>query len=45
VLDRKVVREFLDEELKEVEMPDDIFKEALVEIFCKYFEVNYYEWL
>ena len=45
MLDRKAVREFLDEELGEVEIPDDIFKEALVETFCKYIEDDYYEWL
>ena len=45
MLDKKVVREFLDEELKETEVPDDIFKEALVEAFCKYVEDDYYEWL
>jgi hypothetical protein len=45
VLDRKAVREFLDKELGEVEIPDDIFKEALVETFCKYIEDDYYEWL
>ena len=45
MLHRKVVREFLDEELKEAEIPEDIFKEALVETFCKYIEVNHYEWL
>jgi len=45
LLDREVVREFLDEELGEVEMPDDIFKETLAEAFCKYVEADYYEWL
>ena len=47
MLDREVIREFLDEELKEKEMeiPKDIFKEALVETFCKYVEDDYYEWL
>jgi len=45
VLDRKVVREFLEEELKEIKIPDDIFKETLVETFCKYIEDDYYEWL
>jgi len=45
MLDRKVVREFLDEELEEVEIPKDIFKEVLVEAFCKYVEGDYYEWL
>ncbi|PKP56339.1 hypothetical protein CVT91_13420 [Candidatus Atribacteria bacterium HGW-Atribacteria-1] len=45
MLDREVVREFLDEELEEIEIPDDIFKEALVDAFCKYIEDDYYEWL
>ncbi len=45
MLDRKVVREFLDEELRETEVPDDILEEALVETFCKYAEDDYYEWL
>ena len=45
MLDRKAVREFLDEELGEVEIPDDIFKEVLVEAFCKHVEDDYYEWL
>ena len=45
MLDREVIREFLDEELKEVEIPKDIFKVALVEAFCKYVEDDYYEWL
>ena len=44
LLNRKVVREFLDEELKGTEIPDDIFKDALVETFCKYVEDDYYEW-
>jgi len=45
MLDRKVVREFLDEELKETKIPDDIFKEALAETFCRYVEDDYYDWL
>ena len=45
MLNRRVVREFLDEELKRIEIPDDIFKEAIVETFCKYVEDGYYEWL
>ena len=45
MLDRKVVKELLDEELKEVEVPKDISKEALVEAFSKYVEDDYYEWL
>ena len=35
MLDRKAVREFLDEELKEMEIPKDISEEAIVEAFCK----------
>ena len=45
MLDREVAREFLAEELKEMEIPKDIFKEALIETFCKYIENDYYEWL
>jgi len=45
MLDREVVREFLDEELKETEIPKDIFKEALVKAFYKYVEDDYYDWL
>jgi len=45
MFDRKVVSEFLDEKLEEIEVPDDIFKEALVGSFCKYVEDDYYEWL
>ena len=45
MVDRETVREFLDEELEEVEVLDDIFKEVLVEVFCKYVEDDYYEWL
>ena len=45
--DRAVVEEFLDcqfEEL-EIEIPEDIPKEHLVEAFCQYVEDDYYEWL
>jgi len=45
MLNRQVVKEFLDEELREVEVPEDISKEAIVETFCKYTEDDYYEWL
>ena len=43
MLDRKTVREFLEEELEEIEISKDIFKEALVEAFYKYVEDDYYE--
>jgi hypothetical protein len=45
MLDRRVVREFLDEEFMGIEIPDDITNEAIVETFCKYVEDDYYEWL
>ena len=45
MLEGRVVKEFLDEELSETKIPDDIFKEVLVEAFCKYVEGDYYEWL
>jgi len=45
MLDRKVVREFLDEEFKEMEIPKDISEEALIDTFCKDVEDDFYEWL
>jgi hypothetical protein len=45
LLNRKVVKEFLDEELRGVEVPEHLSKEAIVETFCKYVEDDYYEWL
>jgi hypothetical protein len=45
MLDREVVREFLDEKIEEMKTPEDISKEALAEAFCKYVEDDYYEWL
>jgi len=35
MLERKVVREFLDEELRKMKIPDDIPREEIVETFCK----------
>ena len=45
MLDRRVVREFLDEEFMGIEIPDDITNEAIVETFCNYVEDDYYDWL
>jgi hypothetical protein len=45
MLDRKAVKEFLDDKLGGMEIPLDIPREALVETFCKYTEEDYYEWL
>ena len=45
MLDREVVKEFLDDKLEDLEAPKDISKDALVEAFCQYVEDDYYEWL
>ena len=45
MLDRDVVAEFLDCEFEDMEMPEDIDKEKLVEAFSQYVEDDYYEWL
>lgn len=47
MLDRQVIKEFLEGEFKDSEMgiPKDISIDELVETFCKYTENDYYEWL
>jgi hypothetical protein len=47
MLDRQVVEEFLDGEFeeRELEIPEDIPKDKLVETFCLFTEDDYYEWL
>jgi len=45
MLDREVVKEFLEEELECIKIPKDVSKRVLVEAFCKYVEDDYYEWL
>ena len=45
MLDREVVKEFLECKLKDLEIPEDIPKDVLVEAFCQYTEDDYYEWL
>jgi len=45
MLDRKVVKEFLQDELDDIEVPNDIYFDKLVETFCKFTEDDYYEWL
>ena len=47
MLDRNVVEEFLEAELRErmVERPKNISKDSLTETFCKYTEDDYYEWI
>ncbi len=48
MLDRGVVEEFLNwefEDWEDLESPEDIAKDRLVEAFCQYVEDDYYEWL
>jgi len=47
MLDREVVEEFLDCQFEDIELeiPKDISKEQLVEVFCQYVEDDYYDWL
>ena len=47
MLDRAVVEQFLDDKFEdwELEIPDDIARETLVETFCQYVGDDYYEWL
>ena len=47
MLDRAVIEELLDDKFEDLELdiPDDMEKEALVEAFCQYVEDDYYEWV
>lgn len=47
MLDRQVVKEFLEEEFEDsgIEIPKGISKKSLVKTFCEYAEDDYYEWL
>ena len=46
MLDRDVIEELLDWEFEDLdlEIPDDIPREAVIEAFCQYFEEDY-EWI
>ncbi len=45
MLDRKVVEEFLFEEIEDKNVPRRINKQELVAAFCQFVEEDYYEWL
>jgi len=47
MLDREVIEEFSDSAFEdlELEIPNDISEDDLVEAFCQYTEDNYYKWL
>ncbi len=47
MLDREVIEELFDWEFEDLdlEIPDDIPREAVIEAFCQYVEEDHYEWL
>ena len=45
MLDKDVIKGFLEENLAEIKIPKDISKENLLQAFCTYVENDYYEWL
>ncbi len=47
MLDREVIKQFLSCEFEDLELesPEDIPRDALVEAFCQYTEDDYYEWI
>jgi len=45
MLNRQVVKEFLEEALDGIEIPQNILLGDLVEAFCRYVEDDYYEWI
>jgi hypothetical protein len=47
MLDREVVKEFLEENFEErrIKIPERIKESDLIETFCLYLENDYYEWL
>jgi len=44
MLDKEVVKEFLEEELKDIEIPKNIKFDDLIDVFIDYCEDDYYEW-
>ena len=47
MLDRGVIEQLLDWECEglDLDIPEDIPREAVIEAFCQYTEEDYYEWL
>jgi hypothetical protein len=45
MLDKDVIKGFLEDNLAEIKIPKDISKENLLQAFCNYVEDDYYEWL
>lgn len=45
MLDRKIIRGFIKEELSGIKIPKNTDFDDLVETFCLYTEGDYYEWM
>lgn len=45
MLDKDVIKGFLEENLTGIKIPKEISKENLLKAFCGYVEDDYYEWL
>jgi len=45
MLDKDVIKGFLEENLAGIKIPKNVSKENLLQAFCNYVEDDYYEWL
>lgn len=45
MLDKDVIKGFLEENLAEIKIPKNVSKKNLLQAFCNYVEDDYYEWL
>ena len=45
MIDKKIVQEFLEEELNEIDIPKNILFNDLLETFYNFVENDYFEWL
>lgn len=45
MLDKQVIKEFLEEYLEDIEIPKNINLNNLADVFIEYCENDYYEWL
>ncbi len=45
MLDRQVIKDFLQEGLRGIRIPKNMSMSRLAEAFCQFIENDYYEWL
>ena len=45
MIDREIVKEFLEDAVQEYEVPGDISMDDLVDVFREYLEIDVYDWL